>query len=71
MASFIIFVVEVRLVGFASEVSRLAREEEMPLALNNLLPVPTLVYPAPASRSLNSRLNGGRLKDVFGIPLSA
>ena len=32
-----------------------------------IVPIPSAAYPTPAPRPLNSRLDGGRLRDAFGI----
>lgn len=55
--------------GFAEAIFAEARKAGMPLAVKNVLPIDTSAYPTPAHRPHNSRLNAGKLHNVFGISL--
>jgi len=57
--------------GFASEIVRLATQNNTPLTVKKIHPIPTSAYPTPAERPKNSSLNCTRLKKVFGLqPMS-
>lgn len=55
--------------GFAQAIFAQAREEGMQLAIKTVEPIPSVAYPTPAVRPLNSRLNCQRLHNVFGVSL--
>ena len=59
--------------GYASHVIAQARQLKPDLAwkVSEIAPVPTSVFPTPARRPLNSRLNTQRLQDRFGLVLPA
>jgi dTDP-4-dehydrorhamnose reductase len=46
-----------------------AAQPAVPLLVKSVEPVPTSVFPTPAQRPLNSRLNTGKLQTTFGITL--
>lgn len=46
-----------------------AAQPTVPLLVKSVEPVPTRVFPTPAQRPLNSRLNTGKLQTTFGITL--
>ena len=52
---------------FAKKIFSEARELNVPLKVQSLLPLLTAEYPTPAKRPLNSRLSLQKLKAVFGI----
>jgi dTDP-4-dehydrorhamnose reductase len=51
----------------AEEVVRLARRHGCPLMVEDLRPILTSTYPAPARRPLNARLDCSRLAQRFGL----
>jgi len=53
--------------GFASEIVRLAEQNDIHLALKTIHPIPTSAYPTPAQRPKNSRLDCTRLNNLFGL----
>jgi len=53
--------------GFAKYIFTLAREMEFPIVVQNVLPIPTVEYPTPATRPLNSRLNQDKIENVFSV----
>jgi dTDP-4-dehydrorhamnose reductase len=53
--------------GFASAIFALAAQHGMPAASVN--PIAAADYPTPARRPANSRLNGAKLREVFGVTL--
>lgn len=57
--------------GYASRVIARARElrPDMPWKVREIAPVPTRVFPTPAKRPLNSRLNTQKLQHVYGLRL--
>jgi dTDP-4-dehydrorhamnose reductase len=57
--------------GFAQEILRLAADVRPEIKLTRLVPIPTSEYPTPAKRPRNSRLDCGRLRDVFGVTMPA
>lgn len=54
--------------GFAEAIQALNAFDETCVP-SRLLPIPSSDYPTPAQRPLNSRLNNGRLEQVFGLRL--
>ena len=46
-------------------------QEVTKLIVKEIFPVPTIVFPTPAARPLNSRLDTGRLQSTFGLTLPA
>jgi dTDP-4-dehydrorhamnose reductase len=52
---------------FARQIIAGLRSRGVSLMVEEILPIPTLEYPLPAQRPLNSRLNLNRLQAVFGI----
>ncbi len=55
--------------GFAKEIFRLAKNAGLPLRVERVTPIATAEYPTPAARPLNSRLDGTRAKERYGIRL--
>ncbi len=55
--------------GFAAEALRLRREVAPGERLAELVGIPTSEYPTAARRPLNSRLDCGKLKRVFGVEM--
>jgi dTDP-4-dehydrorhamnose reductase len=55
--------------GFAEAIFKAARQRHYPLKVSTLHPIATADYPTPARRPLNSRLNGDKLEQIFGIRL--
>jgi dTDP-4-dehydrorhamnose reductase len=55
--------------GFASEIFRQAVELGLVDRVPELTSIPTSAYPTPASRPGNSRLDCGRFRQAFGLPL--
>ncbi len=55
--------------GFASEIFRQALDAELPLVIESCEAIPSEAYPTPAARPHNSRLNCGKLADVFDVVL--
>ena len=53
--------------GFASEIVRLAEQNDVHLALKTIHRIPSSAYPTPAQRPQNSRLDCSRLNKVFGL----
>lgn len=53
--------------GFADAIFAKARAYGMPLAITQLLAIPTEDYPTPADRPLNSRLAMDKLADTFNL----
>ncbi|MBL1260659.1 MAG: dTDP-4-dehydrorhamnose reductase [Thiotrichaceae bacterium] len=57
--------------GFSSEIVRLAKQHNTPLAVKEINSIPTSDYPTPAERPKNSRLDCTRLEKTFGLqPIS-
>ena len=56
---------------YASYVINRARELNVPLKVESILPVSTAEYPTPARRPLNSRLNTDKLQQTFDLTLPA
>jgi dTDP-4-dehydrorhamnose reductase len=57
--------------GFACAIVEGLRERGVALAVEQIVPIGTDEYPTPAKRPCNSRLDLGRLRDVFGVtPIS-
>lgn len=54
--------------GFTEAIVRLAAAKET-LAVQRVIPIATADYPTPASRPANSRLDGGKLVQTFGLRL--
>jgi dTDP-4-dehydrorhamnose reductase len=54
--------------GFVEAIVRLAGEQET-LAVQRITPIATADYPTPARRPANSRLDGGKLEQAFGLRL--
>lgn len=57
--------------GFAQEFLRLAAAARPEAKFARLTPIATSEYPTPAKRPANSRLNCGRLREVFGFTMPA
>lgn len=55
--------------GYASFVLDYARREGIALKVSTIEPVPTSVFPTPACRPHNSRLNNGKLQNTFDLLL--
>jgi dTDP-4-dehydrorhamnose reductase len=57
--------------GYARHVIGRARAagQDIRVAEEAILPIPTASYPTPAARPLNSRLATGKLREVFGLEL--
>jgi len=55
--------------GFAEEFLRVAAAARPSAKLARLIPIPSSEYPTPARRPANSRLDCGRLAQVFGYTL--
>jgi len=55
--------------GFAGAIVEGLRSRGVELAVERIVPIPTEAYPARAARPRNSRLDLGRLRQVFGISL--
>jgi dTDP-4-dehydrorhamnose reductase len=57
--------------GFATKIVDYARQfdPELPLAIENILPIPAIDYPTPAQRPANSRLDNSKLLHTFGLQL--
>ena len=57
--------------GYACFVLDLARQAgiELKVATENVIPVPTITFPLPARRPLNSRLDAGKLQTTFNLHL--
>jgi dTDP-4-dehydrorhamnose reductase len=55
--------------GFAEEIFRLARAAGLSLRVERVLPIATAEYQTSARRPLNSRLDGGRVRERFNIAL--
>ena len=57
--------------GYANHVVAQARhvKPDLNLKANEIVPVPTSVFPTPAQRPLNSRLNTRKLQQAFGVVL--
>jgi dTDP-4-dehydrorhamnose reductase len=55
--------------GFAEEIFRLAGAAGLSLRVERVLPITTAEYPTPARRPLNSRLDGWRVRERFGLAL--
>jgi dTDP-4-dehydrorhamnose reductase len=53
--------------GFASAIVEGLRRRGVPLAVQNLIPIPSKEYATKAVRPLNSRLDLRRLRDTFGV----
>ena len=53
--------------GFACEIVAGLRHRKVHLAVERITAVPTAAYPTPAARPANSRLDCGRLIEVFGF----
>jgi dTDP-4-dehydrorhamnose reductase len=53
----------------AIEVFRLARESGLPAPVGQVVPITTAEYRRAAQRPLNSRLDGSRLRDRFGLEI--
>ncbi|HEY1599119.1 MAG TPA: dTDP-4-dehydrorhamnose reductase [Pirellulales bacterium] len=54
---------------FAEEIFRQARIHNVPLKIERVLPIATADYPTPAQRPHNSRLDGTRAFEQFGLRL--
>jgi dTDP-4-dehydrorhamnose reductase len=54
---------------FAEEIFRQARRHGVPLKIERVLPIATADYPTPARRPHNSRLDGTRAFERFGLRL--
>ena len=57
--------------GFAQEFLRLVAAARPEAKIARLTPIATSEYPTPAKRPANSRLNCGRLREVFGFTMPA
>ena len=55
--------------GFATEIIRQARAAGLPLAVEQIVPIPTNEYPTPARRPLNSRLDSTLAAERFDVRL--
>jgi dTDP-4-dehydrorhamnose reductase len=53
--------------GFACEIVSGLRARGVELAVERIVPIATADWPTPARRPLNSRLNLGRLRAIFGV----
>ncbi|WP_407275625.1 dTDP-4-dehydrorhamnose reductase [Halothiobacillus sp. DCM-1] len=54
---------------FAEYIFVQARGMGVPLAVQSVAPVPTVEYPTPASRPLNSRLDTAKIATMFGLAM--
>ena len=59
--------------GYATHVIEFARRrgQEIKVAPDAIVPVPTSAFPTPAKRPGNSRMNTQKLRDTFGLTLPA
>jgi dTDP-4-dehydrorhamnose reductase len=57
--------------GFAQEFLRCFAKARPEAKLARLVPISSSEYPTPARRPVNSRLDCGRLKEVFGLAMPA
>ena len=59
--------------GYARHVIEFARAagQQIKVASDAVLPVPTSAFPTPATRPSNSRMNTHKLRDTFGLTLPA
>ena len=59
--------------GYARHVIEFARAagQQIKVASDAVLPVPTSAFPTPATRPSNSRMNTHKLRDTFGLSLPA
>ena len=59
--------------GYAEHVIEFARRrgQEIKVAPDAIVPVPTSAFPTPAKRPGNSRMNTQKLRDTFGLALPA
>jgi dTDP-4-dehydrorhamnose reductase len=57
--------------GFASAIVAAARERGMPMQCQEVLPITTAEYPLPSPRPANSRLDGSRLAQRYGLEMPA
>lgn len=55
--------------GFAQAIFEEARECGIELKIKEVNPIPADAYPTPAKRPFNSRLNGSKLQNTFGITM--
>jgi dTDP-4-dehydrorhamnose reductase len=55
--------------GFAEEIFRQVHGAGVELEIKEVMEIPTVDYPTPAKRPLNSRLDMTKLKDVFDITM--
>lgn len=55
--------------GFAEMIFSLAREQGIPLQIKTVEGIPSELYPTPATRPLNSRLDCHKLIETFGVSL--
>lgn len=55
--------------AYATFVIEWAREHGEALMVESIKPIPTVEYPTPASRPLNSRLNTAKLRNAFSLHL--
>lgn len=57
--------------GFAEYIFAAANALGMTLAVHSVAPIPTVDYPTPATRPLNSRLDTSKISSVFGVTMPA
>lgn len=54
---------------FAETIFAKAKARGRPLKIKNLIPITSAEYPTPAKRPLNSRLDSGKIQNLYGVTL--